>query len=117
MADVLAGLGGVKLKTVERSPGGTIIRNANPAPSTEKLDPAAMIAAVCHVARRNLARAPSACVLWGRAGPSEAGSSRGAPRAISAAAYGTCEAAARRANTICGWPHRARARGPILVAC
>ena len=47
MADVLAGLGSVKLQSVPRSPGGTPLRPKGPSrlPTSAPLDPAAMIAA------------------------------------------------------------------------
>lgn len=44
MADVLSKLGTVKLKSVERSPGGTPLRGGGSAPAATPMDPAAMIA-------------------------------------------------------------------------
>jgi len=46
MADVLKGLGSVKLKGIERSPGGTVLRakNSGAEPAGMPTDPAAMIA-------------------------------------------------------------------------
>lgn len=45
MADVLSKLGTVKLKSLARSPGGSVIRNSPKRQSSGPMDPAAMIAA------------------------------------------------------------------------